>query len=165
MTLSFGFYISRGMNSSGHVHRHHHHHHHHSRRMPTATELQTSIKIKNLPLRSSDTSLKDGLYHEYKKFGKLCWVRVIGVGADRYAIACFKTSEHALRAVGTSQDKMFFGSKIQVTPCFSPDGEEVASGFEDDSRLVIVRLGIYVGLHLFMVVVYSKHAFFTAQEY
>lgn len=37
-----------------------------------------------------DTSLKDGLFHEYKKHGKVTMVKVIGQGTDRYAVVCFK---------------------------------------------------------------------------
>lgn len=37
-----------------------------------------------------DTSLKDGLFHEYKKHGKVTVVKVIGQGTERYAVVCFK---------------------------------------------------------------------------
>lgn len=37
-----------------------------------------------------DTSLKDGLFHEYKKHGKVTMVKVIGQGTERYAVVCFK---------------------------------------------------------------------------
>ena len=38
----------------------------------------------------SDTSLRDGLFHEYKKYGKVTAVQVCGVAESRYAIVSFK---------------------------------------------------------------------------
>lgn len=37
-----------------------------------------------------DTSLRDGLFHEYKKHGKVTSVNVIGETDTRYAIVSFK---------------------------------------------------------------------------
>lgn len=75
-----------------------------------------AICVKNLPLRSSDTSLKDGLFHEYKKHGKVTWVKVVGQNHERYALVCFKKPEDVEKALEVSQDKLFFGSKIEVEP-------------------------------------------------
>lgn len=75
-----------------------------------------AICVKNLPLRSSDTSLKDGLFHEYKKHGKVTWVKVVGQNHDRYALVCFKKPEDVDKALEVSQDKLFFGCKIEVQP-------------------------------------------------
>ncbi|XP_076261467.1 spen family transcriptional repressor split ends isoform X4 [Rhynchophorus ferrugineus] len=85
-----------------------------------------AICVRNLPVRSSDTSLKDGLFHEYKKHGKVTWVKVVGQNADRYAIVCFKKPEDAEKALEVSYDKLFFGCKIEVAPyavCDVDDGE------------------------------------------
>lgn len=71
--------------------------------------------MRNLPVRSSDTSLKDGLFHEYKKHGKVTWVKVVGQNADRHAIVCFKKPEDAEKALEVSYDKLFFGCKIEVS--------------------------------------------------
>ncbi|KAG5674969.1 hypothetical protein PVAND_004913 [Polypedilum vanderplanki] len=73
-----------------------------------------AICVRNLPLRSSDTSLKDGLFHEYKKHGKVTWVKVVGQNHDRYALVCFKKPEDVDKALEVSQDKLFFGCKIEV---------------------------------------------------
>lgn len=73
------------------------------------------ICVRNLPVRSSDTSLKDGLFHEYKKHGKVTMVKVIGQGTERYAVVCFKKPEDVEKAMEVSKDKLFFGSKIEVT--------------------------------------------------
>lgn len=75
-----------------------------------------AICVRNLPLRSSDTSLKDGLFHEYKKHGKVTWVKVVGQSHDRYALVCFKKPEDVDKALEVSQDKLFFGCKIEVQP-------------------------------------------------
>ncbi|XP_073993505.1 spen family transcriptional repressor split ends isoform X2 [Rhodnius prolixus] len=75
-----------------------------------------AICVRNLPARSSDTSLKDGLYHEYKKHGKVTWVKVVGQGVDRYALVCFKKPDDVDKALQVSHDKLFFGCKIEVAP-------------------------------------------------
>jgi len=104
--------------------------------------MHAAIKIRNLPSRSSDTSLKDGLYHEYKKHGKVSWVRVCGVGAERYAIVCFKSTDHASRAVSSSQDKLFFGCKIQVT-AYHHKGEDIAAASEEENRYANNRIFVF----------------------
>ncbi|XP_054269118.1 protein split ends-like isoform X4 [Macrosteles quadrilineatus] len=73
-----------------------------------------AICVRNLPARSSDTSLKDGLFHEYKKHGKVTWVKVVGQGSDRYALVCFKKPDDVEKALLVSHDKLFFGCKIEV---------------------------------------------------
>ncbi|XP_063700945.1 protein split ends isoform X3 [Culicoides brevitarsis] len=73
-----------------------------------------AIRVRNLPVRSSDTSIKDGLFHEYKKNGKVTWVKVVGTNIDRYAIVCFKKAEDAEKALEDSKDKLFFGCRIDV---------------------------------------------------
>ncbi|RZF37011.1 hypothetical protein LSTR_LSTR004699 [Laodelphax striatellus] len=75
-----------------------------------------AICVRNLPVRSSDTSLKDGLFHEYKKHGKVRWVKVVGQGGDRYALVCFKKADDVDKALHVSHDKLFFGCKIEVAP-------------------------------------------------
>lgn len=75
-----------------------------------------AICVRNLPLRSSDTSLKDGLFHEYKKHGKVTWVKIVGQGSERHAIVCFKKPEDVDKALEVSYDKLFFGCKIEVAP-------------------------------------------------
>lgn len=75
-----------------------------------------AICVRNLPSRSSDTSLKDGLFHEYKKHGKVTWVKVVGQSSERYALVCFKKPEDVVKALEVSHDKFFFGCKIAVAP-------------------------------------------------
>ena len=63
----------------------------------------------------ADISLKDGLFHDYKKHGKVTTVKIVGIGSDRYAMVCFKKPEDAEKALEASHDKRFFGVKIQVS--------------------------------------------------
>lgn len=77
-----------------------------------------------MPARSSDTSLKDGLFHEYKKHGKVTWVKVVGAAGDRYALVCFKKPEDVEKALEVSHDKLFFGCKIEVAPYQGYDVED-----------------------------------------
>lgn len=83
-----------------------------------------AICVRNLPLRSSDTSLKDGLFHEYKKHGKVTWVKVVGQSSERHAIVCFKKPEDVEKALEVSYDKLFFGCKIDVAPYQGYDVED-----------------------------------------
>jgi RNA recognition motif-containing protein len=56
------------------------------------------------------------LFHEYKKHGKVTWVKVVGQNHERYALVCFKKPEDVDKALEVSQDKLFFGCKIEVQP-------------------------------------------------
>lgn len=66
-----------------------------------------AICVRNLPIRSSDTSLKDGLFHEYKKHGKVTCVKVVGQAGDRYALVCFKKADDVEKALEESHNKLF----------------------------------------------------------
>lgn len=83
-----------------------------------------AICVRNLPSRSSDTSLKDGLFHEYKKHGKVTWVKVVGQSSERYALVCFKKPDDVEKALEVSHDKLFFGCKIEVAPYQGFDVED-----------------------------------------
>ncbi|CAH8478051.1 unnamed protein product [Schistosoma curassoni] len=74
------------------------------------------LKISHLPLRSSDTNLREGLFHEYKKHGKITSVFVRGQDEERICIITFKKSEDAEKALASSKGKVFFGTPISVQP-------------------------------------------------
>ncbi|BFZ23307.1 hypothetical protein BsWGS_26345 [Bradybaena similaris] len=80
------------------------------------------ICVMGLPTRSTDSSLRDGLYHEYKKQGKVTTVQICGDGENRCAIISFRKPEDAIKALEASQGKTFFGSQIKVV---SHEGVEV----------------------------------------
>lgn len=44
-------------------------------------------------LPSIDTSLKDGLFHEFKKHGKVTSVQIHGATEDRYGLVFFRQQE------------------------------------------------------------------------
>lgn len=116
--------------------------HHTNHRTPPTSQHQwasttngrlLAICVRNLPTRSTDSSLKDGLYHEYKKHGKVVWVKVVGQNADRYAVVRFKKPSDVEKALEVSQDKLFFGCKISVAPHQSCDEDaDSAKPYETD---------------------------------
>jgi len=88
------------------------------------------IEIRGLPMRSSDTSIRDGLFHMYKKYGK-AMVNVFGQGPERYAIISFKREDDARKALAESQGRIFFGSEIITT---LHDGMEIAEDPSEEEK-------------------------------
>lgn len=83
---------------------------------PQEEKRPVAICVRNLPPWSTETSLREGLFHDYKKHGKVMAVRLLGSGNDRFAVVCFKKPEDAEKALDASREKLFFGVKIQVAP-------------------------------------------------
>ncbi|KAM4702568.1 msx2-interacting protein [Rhinophrynus dorsalis] len=81
------------------------------------------IKVQNLPVRSTDTSLKDGLFHEFKKYGKVTSVQIHGVSEERYGLVFFRQQEDQEKALNASKAKLFFGMQIEVTAWVGPETE------------------------------------------
>ncbi|XP_061075104.1 msx2-interacting protein-like isoform X1 [Conger conger] len=81
------------------------------------------IKVQNLPVRSTDTSLKDGLFHEFKKYGKVTSVQIHGASEERYGLVFFRQQEDQEKALGASKGKLFFGMQIEVTAWNGPETE------------------------------------------
>nr|XP_057940234.1 msx2-interacting protein isoform X2 [Doryrhamphus excisus] len=81
------------------------------------------IKVQNLPARSTDTSLKDGLFHEFKKHGKVTSVQIHGASEARYGLVFFRQQEDQEKALGASKGKLFFGMQIDVTAWNGPETE------------------------------------------
>nr|XP_057911300.1 msx2-interacting protein [Doryrhamphus excisus] len=81
------------------------------------------IKVQNLPVRSTDTSLKDGLFHEFKKHGKVTSVQIHGASEDRYGLVFFRQQEDQEKALTVSKGKLFFGMMIEVTAWNGPETE------------------------------------------
>ena len=65
------------------------------------------------PFFPPDTSLRDGLFHEYKRFGKVMSVTLKGEKEDRIAVVTFKKADDAAKAYQQSIERVFFGKKIQ----------------------------------------------------
>lgn len=67
-------------------------------------ELVAFLSLSFLRVHSFiDTSLKDGLFHEYKKHGKVTMVKVVGLGTERFAVVCFKKPEDVEKALEVSK--------------------------------------------------------------
>ncbi|XP_028854114.1 msx2-interacting protein isoform X2 [Denticeps clupeoides] len=81
------------------------------------------IKVQNLPVRSTDTSLKDGLFHEFKKYGKVTSVQIHGASEERYGLVFFRQQEDQEKALSVSKGKLFFGMLIEVTAWNGPETE------------------------------------------
>ncbi|XP_069467192.1 msx2-interacting protein isoform X2 [Ambystoma mexicanum] len=81
------------------------------------------VKVQNLPVRSTDTSLKDGLFHEFKKYGKVTSVQIHGVSEERYGLVFFRQLEDQEKALISSKGKLFFGMQIEVTAWMGQETE------------------------------------------
>uniref|UniRef100_A0A8C2GBA9 Msx2-interacting protein n=1 Tax=Cyprinus carpio TaxID=7962 RepID=A0A8C2GBA9_CYPCA len=81
------------------------------------------IKVQNLPVRSTDTSLKDGLFHEFKKHGKVTSVQIHGASEERYGLVFFRQQEDQEKALSASKGKLFFGMQIDVIAWHGPETE------------------------------------------
>ncbi|XP_063001160.1 uncharacterized protein LOC134411350 isoform X2 [Elgaria multicarinata webbii] len=81
------------------------------------------IKVQNLPVRSTDTGLKDGLFHEFKKYGKVTSVQIHGASEERYGLVFFRQQEDQEKALNASKGKLFFGMQIEVTAWIGPETE------------------------------------------
>lgn len=77
---------------------------------------------------SVDTSLKDGLFHEFKKYGKVTSVQIHGASEDRYGLVFFRQLEDQEKALSVSKGKLFFGMVIEVTAYNGP-GKFQQTGF------------------------------------
>lgn len=67
-----------------------------------------------------DTSLKDGLFHEFKKHGKVTSVQIHGASEERYGLVFFRQKEDQEKALSASKGKLFFGMQIDVTAWHGP---------------------------------------------
>ncbi|KRX36532.1 Uncharacterized protein T05_8634 [Trichinella murrelli] len=76
--------------------------------------MRVPIMVRDLPPRSSDSSIKDGLYHKFKKYGKVVEVKVIGSGSSRYAIVHFRREVDAQAALENAMNEVFFGKPLNA---------------------------------------------------
>ncbi|XP_057182369.1 msx2-interacting protein isoform X2 [Triplophysa rosa] len=90
---------------------------------PDEPRRSFGIRVQNLPTRSTDTSLKDGLFHEFKKYGKVTSVQIHGASEERYGLVFFRQQEDQEKALGVSKGKLFFGMQIEVTAWNGPETE------------------------------------------
>lgn len=76
----------------------------------------------------SDTSLKDGLFHEFKKYGKVTSVQIHGASEERYGLVFFRQQEDQEKALNASKGKLFFGMQIEVTAWIGPGEQREVMG-------------------------------------
>lgn len=58
--------------------------------------------------------MREGLFHEYKKHGKITSLVIKGTGPSRTAHITFKLSEDAEKAFEHSKGKVFFGVAVRA---------------------------------------------------
>ncbi|OUC48044.1 hypothetical protein D917_06471 [Trichinella nativa] len=77
-------------------------------------KMRVPVIVTNLPNHSSDFNIKSGLYHKFKRLGKVTDVKVIGFRSDRYAILHFENKETAQAVVRNARNDLFFGKPIMI---------------------------------------------------
>ncbi|XP_041702338.1 msx2-interacting protein isoform X2 [Coregonus clupeaformis] len=98
------------------------------------------VKVQNLPVRSTDTSLKDGLFHEFKKYGKVTSVQIHGALEERYGLVFFRQQEDQEKALGASKGKLFFGMQIEVIVWNGPGASTTETESENEFRPLDERI-------------------------
>ncbi|XP_043922272.1 uncharacterized protein LOC122797814 [Protopterus annectens] len=74
-----------------------------------------AVKIESLPSRSTDSGVKDGLFHEFKKYGKIIEVQVHGTGEERFGYVLFQHQKSQEKALEASQGKELFGMQMSLS--------------------------------------------------
>lgn len=82
--------------------------------------MELGVGIIEIHVSFADTSLKDGLFHEFKKYGKVTSVQIHGASEDRYGLVFFRQQEDQEKALSVSKGKLFFGMLIEVTAWNGP---------------------------------------------
>lgn len=65
-------------------------------------------------LLHSVNNLREGLYHEFKKCGKVKSVVIRGDNTNRYALVLFRSATEAHKAINHSRTKLLFGSSFEA---------------------------------------------------
>nr|CAB3266529.1 msx2-interacting protein [Phallusia mammillata] len=76
-------------------------------------KLVTMI-IKKLPARPSVNNLREGIYHEFKKCGKVKSVVIRGDNNNRHALVLFRNASEANKSVNHAKSKLLFGAAIEA---------------------------------------------------
>ena len=72
------------------------------------------LRVTNLPVRPSSASIKDGVYHEFKKYGKLECVNVTEIKGERQALVLFSRTGPARKALNELAGKRLMGSEMEI---------------------------------------------------
>jgi len=77
---------------------------------------QRGMIISNLPKRHSNNSLREGLFHNFKHFGKIINVIVRGESSKRRAVITFERSDDAHSAMSSAKSAKVLGSYVKCLP-------------------------------------------------
>jgi len=73
-------------------------------------------------------SLREGIYHEFKKCGKVKSVVIRGDNNNRHALVLFRNAAEANKAINHSKSKLLFGAAIEVG-IYEGEGKEILKFF------------------------------------
>lgn len=71
-----------------------------------------TVKITNLPSRSQNPNLKENLYDEFLKYGRISTIRIEGEGEKKVCYISFKHTDQALAAIENLNDKLFLQQTV-----------------------------------------------------
>lgn len=111
--------------------------------------------IFNRQIYLAVNSLRDGIYHEFKKCGKVKSVLIRGEGNYRYALVLFRNASEANKAIGHARTKLLFGAAIEAS-LYDGEGERCWLFYKQLSYYLFV--GSYIILQLmqdFIVLIIS----------
>ncbi|KAJ1079879.1 hypothetical protein NDU88_000111 [Pleurodeles waltl] len=91
------------------------------------------IRVIGFPVRASDRTLQDGLYHEFKRHGKIISVDMHGCAEDRYAIIFYQNSSEREAALTAFKGHCFFGRPVHMEPWDSSKAGSAVRSWEDDA--------------------------------
>ena len=78
----------------------------------TANDNIKTVKITNLPSRSQNPNLKENLYDEFLKYGRISTIRIEGEGEKKVCYISFKHTDQALAAIENLNDKLFLQQTV-----------------------------------------------------
>lgn len=70
------------------------------------------VKVTNLPSRTQNPNLKENLYDEFLKYGKIISIRIDGEGEKKICYIFFKHSSQAQLAVENLNDRLFLNQTV-----------------------------------------------------
>ncbi|XP_028393826.1 msx2-interacting protein-like isoform X2 [Dendronephthya gigantea] len=91
---------------------------------PRNVKKPIALQIRNLSARSNDTTIRGGLYHEFKKHGDVGQIKVFGRDSNRYAIVYFRRPDDLVKAMESCQRKMFLGFEMDISLYEGDEQEE-----------------------------------------
>lgn len=97
------------------------------------TDEGFGIRVIGFPVRASDRSLQDGLYHEFRRHGRIISVDMHGCAEDRYAIIFYQGSAEREAALTAFKGHCFFGRPVHMEPWDASKAGSAVRSWEDDA--------------------------------